>query len=66
MPIYRTPLSGIIGAIDILKFAPLSDEYVKLINIAKTCSTNLLQVINDILDFSKVRAPYNILMYIKA
>jgi signal transduction histidine kinase len=51
----RTPLSGIIGAIDILKFAPLTDEYVKLINIAKTCSANLLQLINDILDFSKVR-----------
>jgi signal transduction histidine kinase/ActR/RegA family two-component response regulator len=52
----RTPLSGIIGAIDILKFAPLTDEYVKLINIAKTCSKNLLQVINDILDFSKIEA----------
>eukprot|EP00029_Vermamoeba_vermiformis_P006978 TRINITY_DN2881_c0_g3_i7.p1 TRINITY_DN2881_c0_g3~~TRINITY_DN2881_c0_g3_i7.p1 ORF type:complete len:480 (+),score=107.56 TRINITY_DN2881_c0_g3_i7:369-1808(+) len=52
----RTPLSGIIGAIDILKFAPLTDEYVKLINIAKSCSTNLLQVINDILDFSKIEA----------
>jgi signal transduction histidine kinase/CheY-like chemotaxis protein len=52
----RTPLSGIIGAIDILKFAPLTDEYVKLINIAKTCSANLLQLINDILDFSKIEA----------
>jgi signal transduction histidine kinase len=51
---YRTPLSGIIGSIDILKFAPLTDEYSKLIDMARACSTNLLQVINDILDFSKV------------
>jgi signal transduction histidine kinase/CheY-like chemotaxis protein len=52
----RTPLSGIIGSIDILKFAPLTDEYSKLIDMAKACSTNLLQVINDILDFSKIEA----------
>jgi signal transduction histidine kinase len=50
----RTPLSGIIGSIEILKFAPLTDQNMRLINIAQECSKNLLQVINDILDFSKV------------
>jgi signal transduction histidine kinase len=51
----RTPLSGIIGAADIMAFAPLADEYKKLVEITQACSKNLLQVINDILDFSKVR-----------
>jgi CheY-like chemotaxis protein len=49
-------LSGIIGAIDILKFASLTEEYTKLLNIAQSCSKNLLQIINDILDFSKIEA----------
>ena len=48
-------MSGIVGSIDILKYAPLSGEYGKLIDIAKNCAINLMQVINDILDFSKVR-----------
>lgn len=52
----RTPLSGTIGAIDILQFAPLSDEYKSLIEIAKTCSSNLLSIINDILDLTKIEA----------
>jgi signal transduction histidine kinase/ActR/RegA family two-component response regulator len=52
----RTPLSGTIGAIDILQFAPLSEEYKSLIEIAKTCSSNLLSIINDILDLTKIEA----------
>lgn len=55
---FRTPLSGIIGSIEILKFAPLTDQNMRLINIAQECSKNLLQVINDILDFSKARIQF--------
>jgi len=53
--IRRTPLVGIVGAIDILNNAKnITAEQLKLIQVSRSCATNLLGIINDVLDFSKV------------
>ena len=51
----RTPMNGIVGFVDLLNEANLSDskrnEYVKII---KESSSQLLNVVNDIIDISKI------------
>ena len=55
----RTPLSGIIGTADILlgdDDIPLPPEHRKLVELQRTCGSDLLSIVNDILDFSKADA----------
>ncbi|KAL0211540.1 hypothetical protein RCL1_005166 [Eukaryota sp. TZLM3-RCL] len=52
----RSPLSGILGMISVLKETPLSTEQSEMVNIVENSGTLLLSLINDILDFSKIEA----------
>ncbi|KAL0212289.1 hypothetical protein RCL1_005915 [Eukaryota sp. TZLM3-RCL] len=52
----RSPLSGILGMISVLKETTLSTEQNEMINIVENSGTLLLSLINDILDFSKIEA----------
>lgn len=52
----RTPLSGLMGMLQLLLTTPLNCEQKGYINTALKSSKNLLQVLNDVLDFSKIEA----------
>eukprot|EP00906_Rhabdomonas_costata_P030703 RCo043423 len=52
----RTPLNGIIGMIELLHSAALTEEQMRVVKVMDGASTNLLVVINDILDFFKLDA----------
>ena len=52
----RTPMNGVIGVLSLLKSAPLSDEFRRLLETATRSADSLMFIINDILDFSKIDA----------
>lgn len=52
----RTPMSGIIGILDILKHGSLTTEQKHHADLASKSAGQMLSVINDILDFSKIEA----------
>lgn len=52
----RTPMSGVIGILDILDRSDLSEEQAYQLDLARQSASQLLAVINDILDFSKIEA----------
>lgn len=49
----RTPLNGIIGALDLIEANPNLDR-TTLVRTAKGCSHSLLEMINNILDFRSI------------
>jgi signal transduction histidine kinase/BarA-like signal transduction histidine kinase len=52
----RTPLNGIIGAINLLKQEHSPEQQTEYIQVLKYCSDHMLQQINNILDFNKIEA----------
>lgn len=52
----RTPLNGVLGALELLSDTGLDDKQTELVNIAHESSDALLVHINDVLDFSKMEA----------
>jgi len=52
----RTPMSGIIGILDILRQSTLDKEQLNQVSLASKSASQMLSVINDILDFSKIDA----------
>jgi signal transduction histidine kinase len=52
----RTPLNGVMGMMDMLRDTKLDTEQSRLVNNARSCALNLLDLLNDILDFSKLEA----------
>jgi two-component system sensor histidine kinase RpfC len=52
----RTPLSGIIGLMDLLKGTPLTADQEELVNTADASSRTLLFLMQDVLDLSKIEA----------
>lgn len=52
----RTPMTGVIGMMDLLRGTRLTDEQDRLLKSAKTSAGYLLAIINDILDFSKLES----------
>ncbi|CAK0763305.1 two-component system, sensor histidine kinase and response regulator [Gammaproteobacteria bacterium] len=52
----RTPMSGVIGMLNILKETKLPRQQREFVNVAWGSANALLDLINDILDFSKLEA----------
>lgn len=52
----RTPMNGVIGVLSLLKGAPMTEEYRRLLETATRSADSLMFIINDILDFSKIEA----------
>lgn len=52
----RTPLNGVIGALELVSRTSLDKEQSELVDIALQSSEALLVHINDVLDFSKMEA----------
>lgn len=53
---FRTPLSGIMGAISLLRDTNLNEDQIQTLNIADISGTQLNRVTNDVLDFAKLEA----------
>lgn len=52
----RTPLHGILSALEILSSTKLTEEQDELARIAKSSGKNLLEIVNGILDFAKMES----------
>lgn len=52
----RTPLNGVIGALDLLGRTPLSKQQTELVDTAEQSGEALLAQISDVLDFSRMEA----------
>lgn len=52
----RTPLNGVLGMLNILANAQLSEREQRTLKIAQQSGRHLLGIVNDILDFSKIDA----------
>jgi signal transduction histidine kinase/DNA-binding NarL/FixJ family response regulator/HPt (histidine-containing phosphotransfer) domain-containing protein len=52
----RSPLSGLLGIIELLRDTPLAAEQALMVELMHGSSALLLQIVNDILEFSKVEA----------
>jgi light-regulated signal transduction histidine kinase (bacteriophytochrome)/CheY-like chemotaxis protein len=52
----RSPLSGLIGVLGLLRTTALNDEQRRMANMIHASGSMLLAVLNDILDFSKIEA----------
>lgn len=52
----RTPLSGIIGMIEILEDSDLKKDQLELTQSIHTSARSLLTILSDVLDFSKIEA----------
>jgi signal transduction histidine kinase/DNA-binding NarL/FixJ family response regulator len=52
----RSPMSGLLGVIELLRETPLAPEQLGMIELVHGSAASLLRVVNDILDFSKMEA----------
>ncbi|MBN2875555.1 MAG: response regulator [Spirochaetales bacterium] len=52
----RTPLNAIIGFTEMLRSAPLEDEYREYLDNAHDSARTLMDIVNDLLDLSKIEA----------
>lgn len=52
----RTPLNGVVGTLDLLAGTTLSEEQLRLTDVAQASSEALLVLVEDILDISRIDA----------
>lgn len=52
----RSPMSGLLGIIELLRDTPLAPEQHDMIDLVHGSAASLLRVVNDVLDFSKMEA----------
>lgn len=52
----RTPMNGVLGAIELLQTTPLNLQQQGLADTARHCTLSLLTIINNLLDFSRIEA----------
>jgi signal transduction histidine kinase/DNA-binding response OmpR family regulator len=52
----RSPMSGLLGVIELLRETPLAPEQIGMIQLVHGSAASLLRVVDDILDFSKMEA----------
>lgn len=54
----RTPISGVIGSLNLLAESPLDPHQSELVLGAKLSSESMLELLNDILDLSKIESAH--------
>jgi signal transduction histidine kinase/HPt (histidine-containing phosphotransfer) domain-containing protein/ActR/RegA family two-component response regulator len=52
----RSPMSGLLGIVELLRETPLAPEQLRMIELVHGSAASLLRIVNDILDFSKMEA----------
>ncbi|EJO9859609.1 two component system sensor kinase [Salmonella enterica] len=52
----RTPMNGVLGAIELLQTTPLNIKQQGLADTARYCTLSLLTLINNLLDFSRIES----------
>ncbi|MCW8328350.1 transporter substrate-binding domain-containing protein [Photobacterium sp. SDRW27] len=52
----RTPISGILGLLELMADQPLNDELINLHGGLTQSARNMLHIVNDVLDYSKIEA----------
>ena len=52
----RSPMSGLLGIIELLRETPLAPEQLGMVELVHGSAASLLRVVNDVLDFSKMEA----------
>ncbi|SUI02854.1 sensor kinase [Salmonella enterica subsp. indica] len=52
----RTPMNGVLGAIELLQTTPLNIKQQGLVDTARHCTLSLLAIINNLLDFSHIES----------
>ncbi len=52
----RTPLSGIIGVVELMKLQELSEPLNKFLSMLEISSRNLVSLVNDVLDLDKIES----------
>jgi two-component system sensor histidine kinase EvgS len=52
----RSPMSGLLGIIELLRDTPLAAEQLHMVELVHGSAASLLRIVNDILDFSKIEA----------
>lgn len=52
----RTPMNGVLGAIELLQTTPLDIKQQGLADTARHCTLSLLAIINNLLDFSRIES----------
>ena len=52
----RTPLSGIIGVVELMKLQELSEPLKKFLSMLEISSRNLTSLVNDVLDLDKIES----------
>ena len=52
----RTPMSAIIGSLDILSLEAMKAEHRQMVEVTRRSANNLVALLNDLLDLSKIEA----------
>jgi signal transduction histidine kinase/DNA-binding NarL/FixJ family response regulator len=52
----RSPMSGLLGVIELLHETPLAPEQLAMVELVHGSAASLLRIVNDVLDFSKIEA----------
>lgn len=52
----RTPISGILGLLELMADQPLNEELINLHGGLTQSAKNMLHIVNDVLDYSKIEA----------
>lgn len=57
----RTPVTGVVGASNLLRDTPLNSDQHRLLDVVDESSEHLLSLINDVLDFSRLESNKTVL-----